>query len=195
LISSTIWLIIGLYTLLIPISNILNNVNLLKDDINNLKYNYINIYNPQTIDTDSLNWWKIIWKYIDFLNLWDYQNACSLISTLQCTMYDVWGFTNWVSDKKKYLTVKLRDWEKLVKVWDSGEKLENINTEIWCWKIEYYMWMEDRVITEIRQYNILTRPDWKKEIWKIMCEKAVKDWNDRTIQMCGKVLEKKICTK
>lgn len=200
LLSSILWLLIWLYTLIIPISNILTNVNSLTNDVNDLKYNYTNIYNPQDINTEKLNWWEIIEKYIDFLNKWDYQNACSFISTLQCTMFDVKWFTNWVWDKKRYLTAKLKDWEKLIKTWNSWEELKNIKTEIWCWEVEYYINTEDRPIKEIREYYILTRPDWKKEIWKIIWEKAEKlmqDWTfqDRTKQMLWYIPENKYCSK
>jgi len=200
LLSSILWLILWLYTLIVPISKILINIHSLTDDINDLKYNYTDIYNPQDINTEKLNWGEIIEKYIDFLNKWDYQNACSLISTLQCTMFDVKWFTNWVWDKKRYLTVKLKDWEMLINTWDSWKKLENIKTDIWCWEIEYYMNTEDRPIKEIRQYYILTRPDWKKEIWKIISEKAEKlmqDWTyqDRTKQMLWYIPENRFCSK
>lgn len=195
LLSSILWLLLWLYTLIIPISNILSNVNSLTQDINELKYNYTDIYNPQEINTQKMNWWEIIEKYINSLNIWDYQNACSLIWTLKCTMFDVKGFTNWVSDKKRYLTVKLKNWEKLVNIWNSWTELENINTEIWCWEIEYYLWTENRSVKEIRQYYILNRPDWKKEIWKILCETAEKNWEDRTKQICWYVTENKLCNK
>lgn len=200
LLSSILWLLLWLYTLIVPISNILSNVDTLTKNINELKYNYTDIYNPQDINTNKLTWWEIVEQYINLLNKWDYQNACSLISTLQCTMFDVKWFTNWVWDKKRYLTVKLKDWEKLIKTWESWEKLENTNTEVWCWEIEYYMNTEDRPIKEIRQFSILTRPDWKKEIWKIISEKAEKlmqnwEYQDRTKQMFWYITENKICSK
>jgi hypothetical protein len=193
IISSALGLLISIYTLLVPISNILANVNTLTKDISELKYSYTSVYNPQDIDTSRFNWWKLISKYITSLNIWDYQLACSLISTLQCTMFDVKWFTNWVWDKKRYLTVKLKDWEKLIKTWNSWEKLENTNIETWCAKIEYYLGTEDTAVNEIRQYYILNRPDWKKEIWKILCEYADKNWEERTKQICWYIVQKKVC--
>ncbi|NVP17241.1 hypothetical protein HUU51_00845 [Candidatus Gracilibacteria bacterium] len=200
LLSSILGLLLGLYTLIVPISNILSNVDTLTKNINELKYNYTDIYNPQDINTNKLTGGEIVEQYINLLNKGDYQNACSLISTLQCTMFDVKGFTNWVGDKKRYLTVKLKDGEKLIKTWESGEKLENTNTEVWCGEIEYYMNTEDRPIKEIRQFSILTRPDGKKEIGKIISEKAEKlmqngEYQDRTKQMFGYITENKICSK
>jgi hypothetical protein len=193
LISSIIWLIIWLYTLLIPISNILNNVNTLSKDVNDLKYKYSNIYNPQIEKTLNISWWELINKYINYLNIWKYQEACSFISTLHCTMYDVIWFTNWVEDKKKYLTVKLMDWESLIEVWDTNVKLENTKIDIWCWEFEYYMNTEKNPVKEVRQYYILNRPDGSKEIWKILCEYAEKKWEDRTSQICWYQLENKKC--
>lgn len=195
LMSSTIWLIIWLYTLIIPISNILNDVNVLTKDISDLKYKYSSVYNPQDEDTSKLTWWKLIKKYINSLNIWKYQKACSLISTLHCTMYDVIWFTNWVDSKKTYLTVTLIDWEKLVDTWDTWINLENTNINIWCSEIEYYMSIENDPVKEVRQYYILNRPDWSKEIWKILCEYAEKKWENRTSQICWYISKKRVCDR
>lgn len=193
--------IITVFTLFAFVINLWNKITSLSEDVDKLQYTYTNVYNNQdAINTSRLDWWKIIRTYIDSLNWWDYQTACSLRATHECTMYDVTWFTNWVQDKKRYLTIKLRDGETLKDTWYSWEELKNTNTEIWCATVERYINNEDRLIRETRQYYILTRPDKNKEIWKILTEKAEKDmWNwqlqDRSEQMLWYVMENKICNK
>ncbi len=195
LLSSIIWLLIWLYTLIIPISNIMFDVNNLSKDISSIKYNYASVYNEQFEKTSKTSWWELIKKYISSLNSGQYQIACSLISTLHCTMYDVKWFTNWVENKKRYLTVKLNDWETLINTWDTWINLENTKINIWCAEVQYYMNTETRSVKEIRQYYISNRPDKNKEIWKILCEYAEKDWNNRTKAICWYELENKVCTR
>ena len=195
IICTIIWMFVWFYSVLMPISKIQEEVEVLWQDIKDIKYNYDIVYNPQDINTKEKTWWEIVELYIDLLNSWDYQNACTLVNTTKCKMYDVKQFTQWVEDKKRVLTAKYKDWENIIRIWNPEVKYENIKTEVWCWEVEYTYNTEDRPIREIRQYYILTRPDWSKEISKELSEKIEKDWKDITVSALKYSLENTICIK
>ena len=181
LMLSIVWVAVSIWTLLVPISDI-------NTEIKDLKYKYNYVFNPQEIDTSKLSDEEVIKKYYYFLNNQDFQSACSLLSTFQCKMYDVWKFTKWVNDKKRYLFTKLKDGERLVKVWNSWIKLPNTKQNIFCGIISYEMNSEKRNIYQLNQYYIFKRSTGEKEIIKVLCEKAIKQltWNqyiDRTKAM------------
>lgn len=167
---SSIWVFISLWTLFVPVLNIQKN-------IEDLKYDFNKVFNNQVLETSKMDWWEIIKKYFEYLNSNDFQNACSFLSTRMCSLYSVSEFTKWVNDKNNYLTNKLRDWEKLENIWFSGEKLENTNSEIWCADVSFQMSHEDKKIKQVWQYTIATRPDWKKEIRRSLCEFSEKEWD------------------
>ena len=146
----------------------------IQQEIKNAKYDFTKVFNEQAIDTSKMNGNEIIQQYYNFLNPGDYQKACSLRATQECTLYDVNKFTQWVDNQKRYLTIKLNDGERLEKVWFSGEKLENTNAETWCARLSYRMNSEIVDVSKVNQYAIATRPDRKKEIRKILCEGEVK---------------------
>lgn len=176
---------ISIYTLWVPVQQI-------QTDIQDLQYSFNEVYNAQTIDTSDLDGGELIEKYYAYLNSADFQNACSLLSLRMCTLYDVSEFTQWVQDKSNYLTVKLRDGERLVKVWYSGQNLENTDSEIWCAETSFQMNYEEEEIKNIWQYSIATRPDGNKEIRRSLCEYAEKSGEDRSSQM-GCASEPKFC--
>ena len=169
-------LLVSLWTLIFPISAI-------EKKIQDMQYDFQKVYNLQTEDTSKFTGEDLIKKYYSYLNSADFQNACSLLSIRMCSMYDVKEFTDWVKSKSNYLTVKLRDGEKLEKIWFSWQRLENTQSEIWCAKIKFKMNYEAEEIDQIWQYTIAIRPDGNKEIRRSLCEYAGKKWENRSDQM------------
>ncbi len=176
LILSIVGVVISAWTLLVPVSNI-------QTEIQNLQYDFQKVYNVQDVNTSKLNGGDLIKKYYEYLNSNDFQKACSLLSIRMCSLYDVAEFTKWVEDKNRYLTVKLRDGEKLEKVWFSGQRLENTNSEIWCAKTSFQMNYEKENVEQVWQYTIAVRPDGNKEIRRSLCEFAAKNGENRSSQM------------
>lgn len=154
-----------------------------QDQLADIKYDFPKAYNEQKIDSSDRNWWELLMNYFEWVNKGEYENACSLLSTFQCSMYDVSLFTERVNNKKRVNTIKYLDWEKLIKVWNGDVKYENINWELRCGKVEFTINYEKDPIYQIRQFTIITRPDWGKEIRRSMCESAYKNWENRSEQM------------
>lgn len=157
-----------------------------------IKYDFPKAYNEQKTNTSKWDWWKVLSNYFERVNKWEYEKACSLLSTFQCSMYDVSLFTDRVNNKKRVNTIKYQDGEKLISVWNGNVTYENINWELRCGKIEFTINYEKDPIYQIRQYTIITRPDGWKEIRRSICESAYKNWENRSIQMnCN--AQEKIC--
>lgn len=147
----------------------------IKKDISALKYDYPIVYNEQNVNTSRIEWWELINSYYRYLNEWDFENACSLISTRNCSMYDQKLFTQRVKDKRRKYFTEYEDWITLSEVKYSGITTENTKQEIRCVKEQFKNSGEKDYIYQIQQYYILPRPDGWKEIWKIFCEKIFKD--------------------
>lgn len=170
------WFIISLYTLFSPIKSI-------EQKIDELQYNFNEVYNEQFIDTSKLNGGKIIELYFQYINQWDYTNACSLRGTYQCNMYNVNSFTQRVKDQQRVNTIKFKDWEKLLNVWWPKAYLENTMTEVWCVKSTYTINFEVEPVYQFSQYKVANRPDGKKEIRSVICESSFKNGLDRSKAM------------
>ncbi len=189
LILAILWVFLSLYAIFYPIQNIQNN-------ISELKYDYPKIYNKQLIDTSKMSWDEIIITYFNSINNWDFEKACSLITTRHCSMYDVNLFTQWVKDKRRKYFVEYQDWIEVEEVKYSWVTTKNTKQEIRCVKEKLRINNQSSYIYQTQQYYIIPRPDWWKEIWKTVCEKIFKEnrWDiTKNIRTCW--VEKNICYK
>lgn len=151
-------------------------------------------YNSQdTISSIWMTWEEFIREYYDALAWQDYPTACWFESNRRCEKSNTEQYKQYAKDKKRVWFAKLEDGEHLRDIWKPATQTENKSVETFCIRKEYIMKWENNPIIQIERMDILMRPNWEKEIASVICEKAIKNWEDRTKQMkCG---QSNICNK
>ncbi len=179
-----VWVFVQIWTLV--------TVSDTQKDIKDIQ-NYT-LYNDQSwISTKWLSWEEFFQLYFDLLSKEDYVNVCWLESKRRCDKSDFQKLTQYWVDKNRVWFTKWNDWEHLKEIQLATKQPDAKNLESWCVKTEYTLKWETTSVTQLMRYDILTRPTWEKQIATSLCEKTIKNGEDRTKQMwCG---QSNICNK
>lgn len=161
-------------------------------DIKNIQAD--TLYNDQNwIITKWLSWEDFFQMYFKFLGKEDYINACWLESKRRCDKSDFQKLTQYWVDKNRVWFTKWNDGEHLKETWLANNQPDAKNLESWCVKTEYTLKWESNPVIQLMRYDILIRPTGEKQIASSLCEKTIKNGEDRTKQMkCG---QSNICNK
>ena len=151
-------------------------------------------YNSQdTISSIWMTWEQFIQEYFSALEKQDYPTACWFESNRRCEKNDTVLYGQYAKDKKRVWFGKYEDGEHIKEVWKAKIQPENSSLETLCVRKDFTIKWESIPIIQLDRMDILTRPNGEKEIASVMCERASKNWEDRTKQMnCG---QSNICNK
>jgi hypothetical protein len=165
-----------------------------RQDVKEIKDSIQWVYNIQQVwFTEDMSGKDVINTYFELLSKQDYQSSCSMETKKRCQQTNSEQLAQYAIDKKRVWFAKYEDGEHLRDIWKAKIQPENDMLETWCVKVNFRIKWEDSDIEQIHRYDILTRPNDQKEISSVLCEKAFKNWQDRTTQMkCG---QSDVCSK